>query len=180
MRIPSYWGDAQGSSPCVLDCQVRGPRFKLRLGQKFVLSPVGLKLSSQTHCPSPSPLSCLHPHDWCSSLASQILFAWGIKSCCWLHAHAQQGQSPKYLCDLMRKPLSALSSRRLRSADRLDLLIPRTRTQTALAQHHAFAIVSLSLWNLSPAIPSNISILMPPISCYLKTFLYVLGAATFW
>ena len=45
----------------------------------------------------------------------------------------------------MRKPLSATSSRSLRSADWLDLLIPRTRT--ALAQRRAFAVVDPSTWN---------------------------------
>ena len=60
----------------------------------------------------------------------------------------QLGLAPKYLCDLMRKPLSAVSSRPLRSADRLDLLVPRARTATA--QHRAFAIVGPSMWNDLP------------------------------
>ena len=41
---------------------------------------------------------------------------------------SQQGLAPRYLCDLMCKPLSARSSRPLRSADRLDLFGPRSRT----------------------------------------------------
>ena len=57
----------------------------------------------------------------------------------------QLGLAPKYLCDLMRKPLSAVSSRPLRSADRLDLLVPRARTATA--QNSAFAIMGPSVWN---------------------------------
>ena len=65
----------------------------------------------------------------------------------------QQGLAPKYLCDLMRKPLSAVSSRPLRSADRLDLLIFRARTATV--QHRAFAIVvDPSMWNDLPSIRS--------------------------
>ena len=65
-----------------------------------------------------------------------------------LVSKTQHGLAPKYLCDLMRKPLSAISSRPLRSADRLDLLVPRART--ALAQHRAFAIVGPSMWNDLP------------------------------
>ena len=69
----------------------------------------------------------------------------------------QLGLAPKYLCDLMRKPLSAVPSRPLRSADRLDLLVPRARTATA--QHRAFAIVGPSMWNdLPPSIRSKIRI----------------------
>src|SRR6218665_3287495 len=37
---------------------------------------------------------------------------------------SQQGLAPRYLCELMSKPLSARSSRRLRSADRCDLVPP--------------------------------------------------------
>ena len=46
--------------------------------------------------------------------------------------------APKYnvSCYLMRKPLYPVSSRPVRSADRLDLLVPRIRT--AVAQHCAF------------------------------------------
>src|SRR5688572_13120159 len=84
----------------------------------------------------------------------------------------QLGLAPKYLCDLMRKPLSAVSSRPLRSADRLDLLVPRARTATA--QHRAFAIVGPSMWNnLPPSIRSKILAGVPPLSLRcLKTFLY--------
>src|SRR6218665_2545532 len=49
----------------------------------------------------------------------------------------EQGFVPKYICDLVLKSVSALSSRSLRSADRLDLLVPRTRT--APGQPHAFS-----------------------------------------
>src|SRR6218665_4215277 len=49
------------------------------------------------------------------------------------------GQAAKYPCELMRKPLSAFSSRPVRSADRLAWI--------ALAQHLVFAVVGPSLWN---------------------------------
>ena len=38
-------------------------------------------------------------------------------------AESQQVLAPKYLCELMSKPLSARSSCQLRSADRSDLLV---------------------------------------------------------
>src|SRR6218665_65194 len=52
-----------------------------------------------------------------------------------LVVRTQKDEAPKYICDLMRKPLSipSLPARPLLSADRLDLLDRRTRT--ALAQH---------------------------------------------
>src|ERR1043165_7959903 len=61
---------------------------------------------------------------------------------------SQHGLAPRYLCDLMCKPLSARSSRPLRSADRLDLFV--TRSRTSLTQHRAFAVVGPSLWNDLP------------------------------
>ena len=92
-----------------------------------------------------------------------------------LVSKSQHGLAPKYLCDLMRKPLSAISSRPLRSADRLDLLVPRART--ALAQHRAFAIVGPSMWNdLPPSIRSMILAGVPPFSLRcLKAFLFPRG-----
>jgi len=65
-----------------------------------------------------------------------------------LVSKAQLSSAPKYLSDYMRKPLSATSSRPLRSADWLDLFVPRTRT--ALAQRRAFAVVGSSTWNDLP------------------------------
>jgi len=85
---------------------------------------------------------------------------------------SQQGLAPRYLCDLMCKPLSARSSRPLRSADRLDLFVPRSRT--SLTQHRAFAVVGPSIWNdLPPAIRSRIleGISLASLRC-LKTFLF--------
>ena len=46
-----------------------------------------------------------------------------------LVAKSQQGLAPR--CELMSKPLSARSSRTLRSADRSDLLVPRYKKITA-------------------------------------------------
>src|SRR6218665_4008156 len=54
-----------------------------------------------------------------------------------LVSKSQLGLAPSYLTDFMRKPMSSPSARPLRSADRLDLFVPRVRT--ALAQCHAFA-----------------------------------------
>src|ERR1043165_1360939 len=48
------------------------------------------------------------------------------------------GLTPRYLCDSIRRPLSAASGRSLRSLDRYDL-IPRSRTATA--QHRTYASV---------------------------------------
>ena len=92
-----------------------------------------------------------------------------------LVSKTQLGQAPKYLCNLMHKPLSSLSSCSLRSADRLDLFVPRSKA--AMAQHRAFAIVGPSLWNdLPPAIRSKILIEIPTSSLRcLKTFLFPRG-----
>ena len=60
------------------------------------------------------------------------------------------GQAPRYLCDLMRRPISATSGRPLRSFDHHDLLVPRSRTATA--QHRAYASVGPLLWNDLPAL----------------------------
>ena len=65
-----------------------------------------------------------------------------------LVAKSQQGLTPKYLCELMSKQLSARSSRLLRSADRSDLLVPWSRT--SLSQNRVFAVVGPALWNDPP------------------------------
>src|SRR5688572_4204700 len=85
---------------------------------------------------------------------------------------SEQGLAPRYLCDFMCKPLSARSSRPLRSADWLDLFVPRSRT--SLTQHRAFAGVAPSIWNdLPPAICSCILEGISPASLRcLKTFLF--------
>lgn len=73
-----------------------------------------------------------------------------------LVSRAQQGNSPRYRWDLMRTPLSALSSRAFRCAYRLDGLVPRIRTAINLA---AFGP---SLWNDLPlAIRAKIFTWMP-------------------
>src|SRR6218665_419290 len=53
------------------------------------------------------------------------------------------GLAPSYLC-----PLSAISARPLRSLDRNDFLVPRSRTSTS--QQCAFASAGPLLWNCLP------------------------------
>ena len=82
------------------------------------------------------------------------------------------GLAPRYLCDSIRRPLSAASGRSLRSLDRHDLLVPRSRTATA--QHRAYASVGPMLWNDLPSTIRSV-ILTGGISASsrcLKTFLF--------
>src|SRR6218665_205781 len=58
---------------------------------------------------------------------------------------AQRGLAPKFLVDVILRTHSASSSRPLCSLDRLDLLVPRSRT--ALAQSRSFASIGPSLWD---------------------------------
>jgi len=85
------------------------------------------------------------------------------------------GQAPKYLCDLIRLPSSAVSLCPLRSLDRHDLFVPRARTTTA--QTRAFAIISPALWNqLTPSTYSSLFTGQPSASFHsLKTTLFSLG-----
>ena len=66
-----------------------------------------------------------------------------------LICRSYSGLAPKYLCCLVRRPISATSHRPLRSLDRLDLLVPRART--AMAKSRAFAFIGPSLWNELPS-----------------------------
>src|SRR6218665_1887706 len=88
-----------------------------------------------------------------------------------LVAKSQQGLAPRYLCELMSKPLSARSSRLLLSADRCDL-VPWSRT--SLSQNWAFAVVGPALWNDTP--PALRSVMLQGISSAslrsFKTFLF--------
>jgi len=70
------------------------------------------------------------------------------------HSHTFLGQTPLYLCDLIRRPISATSGRPLRSLDHHDLLVPRSRTATA--QHRAYASVGTLLWNDLPTITRSV------------------------
>src|SRR5688572_11512754 len=96
------------------------------------------------------------------------------------HSRVLLGLASRYLCDSMRRPLSAASGRSLRSLDRHDLLVPRSRTATA--QHRAYASVGPLLWNyLSSTIGSVILTGgISSSSCCLKTCfiagLFALGA----
>ncbi len=64
------------------------------------------------------------------------------------------GQAPKYLCELFLRPVSATSSRPLRSLGRFDLLVPWSRTVTA--QHHAYASVGPLFWNGLPPLTRSL------------------------
>src|SRR6218665_795253 len=77
-----------------------------------------------------------------------------------LVAKSQQGLEPRYLCELMSKPISARSSRPLRSADRYDLLVPFSLT--SLSQNRAFAVASDALWN--DTLPALRSVMLQWIS----------------
>ena len=92
-----------------------------------------------------------------------------------LISRAFLGQAPRYLCDLIRRPLSAASGRPLRSLDRHDLLVPPTRTATA--QYRAYASVGPLLWNDLPSMTRSM-ILTGGTSVSartLKTFLFSRG-----
>ena len=90
---------------------------------------------------------------------------------------AQRGLAPKYLMDLILRPHSASSHRPLRSSNRLDLLVPRSRT--AMAQSRSFASIGPSLWNaLSPS--ARTTILSGSLSSsfsFLKTCFFSRGLA---
>ena len=58
------------------------------------------------------------------------------------------GVAPKYLRDAIRLPTSATSLRPLRSMDRRELYVPRTRTIMAMSR--AFAVIAPSFWNRLP------------------------------
>src|SRR6218665_856126 len=61
---------------------------------------------------------------------------------------AQMGVAPKYFRDAIRLLTSATSLRPLRSIDRRELYVPRTRTTMAMSR--SFAIIAPSLWNRLP------------------------------
>ena len=90
---------------------------------------------------------------------------------------AQSGLAPKHLVDVILRPHSASSHRRLRSCSRLDLLVPRTRT--AMAQSRSFASVGPSFWNaLSPPVRSKIlSGSLSSSFAFLKTCFFSRGLA---
>ena len=68
-------------------------------------------------------------------------------------AKSQQGLAPKYLCELMSKPLSARSSRPLRSADHCDLV---PSSCTSLSQNRAFAVVGLGMSGMTLLLHSGV------------------------
>ena len=88
-----------------------------------------------------------------------------------LVCRSYSGLAPKYLCCLVRRPISATSHRPLRSLDRLDLLVPRART--AMAKSRAVAFIGPSLWNLPTSTRS--SVLTGASFRCLKTTLFARG-----
>jgi len=90
---------------------------------------------------------------------------------------APRGLAPKYLVDAIRRLHSSSSHRTLRSSNRLDLLVPRSRT--AMAQSRSFASIGPSLWNsLSPSIRSTIlSGTLSSSFAFLKTCFFSRGLA---
>src|SRR6218665_1255387 len=61
---------------------------------------------------------------------------------------AQMGVAPKYLRDAIRLTISVSSLRPLRSMDRRELFVPRTRTTMAMSR--TFSVIGPSLWNRLP------------------------------
>ena len=100
------------------------------------------------------------------------MYVWNI-----LIFKAQRGLAPKYLVDAIQRSLSASSHRALRSSNRLDLLVPRSRT--AMAQSRSFAAIGPSLWNaLSPSARSTIlSGTLSSSFAFLKTCFFSRGLA---
>src|SRR6218665_13234 len=85
---------------------------------------------------------------------------------------AQVGVAPRYLGDAIRLLTSASSLRSLRSMDRRELFVPRTRTTTCIAKSRFFGcwpfflespstfsscffLISLSFYLLSTSCPKN-------------------------
>src|ERR1043165_854800 len=84
-------------------------------------------------------------------------------------------QTPLYLCDVIRRPISANSGRPLSSSNHHDLLV--TRSRTATAQHRAYASVGPLLWNAIPTITRALMLYggTSVSACSLKTFLFLRG-----
>src|SRR6218665_3253272 len=85
---------------------------------------------------------------------------------------AQMGVAPKYLRDTIRLPTSASSLRPLRSLDRQELFVPRTRTTMAMSR--SFSVIGPSLWNRLPpsALASLLSSNLSTSLSLLKTYLF--------
>src|SRR6218665_3269983 len=61
---------------------------------------------------------------------------------------AQMGVAPKYLRDAIRLPTYASSLRPLRSLERRELFVHRTRTTMTMSR--SFSVIGPSLWNRLP------------------------------
>src|ERR1043165_4047581 len=85
------------------------------------------------------------------------------------------GLAPKYLCDSIRRPTSAVSHCPLRSLDLLNLFVPRVRT--AIAQSRAFACIGPSQWNQLPPFVCTTILCGGPVTSfrYFETCFYSRG-----
>ena len=84
-------------------------------------------------------------------------------------SNSLSGNAPAYLSDLLLPPFSSTSRAPLRSASRVDLRVPSTRS--SLARYRSFAAASPFLWNKLPA-----SLRQSLVKCHsysqLKTFFF--------
>src|SRR6218665_1967145 len=84
---------------------------------------------------------------------------------------------PKYLVDVIIRPHSASSNRPLSSSNRLDLLVPRSRT--ALAQPRSFASIGPALWTeLSPSVRSTFFRQSLVFLCVSQNLFFLMGPCT--
>src|SRR6218665_3533652 len=85
-------------------------------------------------------------------ISGRILRRGKGRCCCSYWYNEEEDDDEDFV--LILRPHSASSSRPLRSLDRLDLLVPHSRT--ALAQTRSFASTGRTLWNaLSPSVCST-------------------------
>ena len=94
-----------------------------------------------------------------------------------IHSSTTNTQPCYHTAMVILQPHSASSYHPLRSSNRLDLLVPRSRT--AMAQSRSFASIGPSLWNaLSPSVRSKIlSGSLSSSFAFLKTCLFSRGLA---
>ena len=107
-------------------------------------------------------------HTPCQLIAVWISYAINTS----INQSNQMGVAPKYLRDAIRLPTSATSLRPLRSIDRRELFVPRTRTTMAMSR--SFTVIAPSLWNRLPP-----SARAPLLSSNLSTSLSLLKTCLF-
>src|SRR6218665_3005482 len=105
------------------------------------------------------------------SIGFQSLLALNIKFCL-LFLRPKWGVAPKYIRDAILLHTSDSSLRLLRSLDRRELFLPRTRT--TMVMFKSFVVIAPSRWNRLP--PSDRVSLLPSNLCTslsrLKTCLF--------